>query len=61
MQNVRFLNTSNVQNSNIQFDKTNRIVLHFYYLVLPNMKGVNYEEIDPETFYQLRDEAKSIL
>lgn len=36
MQNVRFLNTSNVQNSNIQFDKTNRIVLHFYYLVLPN-------------------------
>ena len=32
-----------------------------YYFVLPNMKGVNYEQIDPETFYQLRDEAKTIL
>ena len=32
-----------------------------YYLVLPNMKGVNYEEIDPETFYKLRDEAKTML
>jgi hypothetical protein len=32
-----------------------------YYFVLPNMKGVNYEEVDPETFYQLRDESKTIL
>jgi len=32
-----------------------------YYFVLPNIEGVNYEEIDPETFYQLRDEAKTIL
>lgn len=35
MQNIRFLNTSNAQNSNIIFEKNIRIPVSFYYVCFP--------------------------
>lgn len=37
IQNIRFINSSNVTNNNIVFDKNNRLVLKFYYFIFPNL------------------------
>ena len=36
MQNIRFLNTSNPLSGTLVFEKNVRLVLNFYYLILPN-------------------------
>jgi hypothetical protein len=36
MQNIRFLNTSNPLRGTLIFEKNVRLVLNFYYLILPN-------------------------